>query len=81
MPTFLTKSDETILKSIKIDQEILMRKKIVVRLHLLTMLKVDDVGEAFARKSKQRKSKNLPKIRRLHKKQVRSNKDASKGRD
>jgi len=35
MPTFLTKSDETILKSIKIDQEILMRKKIVVRLHLL----------------------------------------------
>ena len=45
------------------------------------MLKVDDVGEAFARKSKQRKSKNLPKIRRLHKKQVRSNKDASKGRD
>ena len=36
MPTFLTKSDETILKSIKIDQEILMRKKIVVRLHLLS---------------------------------------------
>ena len=35
MPTFLTKSDETILKSIKIDQEILMRKKSVVRLHLL----------------------------------------------
>ena len=37
MPTFLTKSDETILKSIKIDQEILMRKKIVVRLHLLPL--------------------------------------------
>ena len=38
MPTFLTKSDETILKSIKIDQEILMRKKIVVRLHLVCLV-------------------------------------------
>ena len=39
MPTFLTKSDETILKSIKIDQEILMRKKIVVCLHLLLIIR------------------------------------------